>query len=147
MVHAGKFALAAVALAMSVACSSPEATTNTTNHVANAMSDDGQTIKMGDLNDSKQEGKAVLKDTPGGLQVTITVEDEPKGASEPAHIHAGTCEKLNPAPWKPLSNIVGGNSVTTLKGVTLAMIKKGQYAINGHESAKNLKKYVTCGDL
>jgi hypothetical protein len=123
------------------------AATNTMNHVTNAMSPHAMTINMGSQNGSKQDGQAFLNDTPAGLKVKVQLKNEPSGASEPAHIHTGTCAKLNPAPWKGLSNVVNGVSVTTLKGVTVAALKKAKYAINVHESAANLTHYVSCGDL
>jgi hypothetical protein len=121
--------------------------TNTMNHVNNAMSPHSMTINLGAQNGSKQDGQAFLNDTSSGLKVKLQVKNEPAGAVEPAHIHQGTCAKLNPAPWKPLSNVVGGGSVTTIAGLTLADLKKAHYAINIHESAANLKHYVSCGDL
>lgn len=123
------------------------ATPNTVHRMHNAMSGKVQNINMGPQNGSKQNGTATVKGAPGGVLVVVSVFNEPKGASEPAHIHAGTCAKLNPAPWKPLSNVVNGKSTTMVKGVTVDQIKGGHYAINVHESAKNLKKYVSCGDL
>ncbi len=123
------------------------AATNTMNHVNNAMSPHAMTINLGAQNGSKQEGQAFLNDTAAGLKVTVQLKNEPPHASEPAHIHQGTCAKLNPAPWKPLSNVVAGVSVTTIKGLTIADLKKAKYAINVHESAANLVHYVSCGDL
>lgn len=123
------------------------AATNTMNHVNNAMSAHSMTINLGAQNNSKQDGQAFLNDTAAGLTVKVQVKNEPAGASEPAHIHQGTCAKLNPAPWKPLSNVVHGVSVTTIKGLTIADLKKAKYAINVHESAANLAHYVSCGDL
>jgi hypothetical protein len=120
---------------------------NTMNHVDNAMSGHSMTINLGAQNGSKQDGQAFLNDTPNGLKVKVQLKNEPSGASEPAHIHEGTCAKLNPAPWKPLSNVVGGVSTTTIKGLTLAEVKKAKYAINVHQSAANLGHYVSCGDL
>jgi hypothetical protein len=120
---------------------------NTMNHVDNAMSGHSMTINLGAQNGSKQDGQAFLNDTPDGLKVKVQLKNEPSGASEPAHIHEGTCAKLNPAPWKPLSNVVGGVSTTTIKGLTLAEVKKAKYAINVHQSAANLGHYVSCGDL
>ena len=117
------------------------------NHVDNAMSPHSMTINLGALNGSKQEGQAFLNDTSSGLKVKVQVKNEPAGASEPAHIHQGTCAKINPAPWKPLSNVVGGVSVTTIPNLTLAELKKAHYAINVHQSAANLNHYVSCGDL
>jgi len=123
------------------------AATNTGNHVMNAFSAHSLTINLGAQNNSRQDGQAFLNDTSGGLKVKIAVKNEPAGASEPAHIHQGTCAKLNPAPWKALSNVVNGVSVTTIPGLTLAELKKAHYAINVHESAANLKHYVSCGDI
>ncbi|HEV2261237.1 MAG TPA: hypothetical protein VGR69_02975 [Candidatus Rubrimentiphilum sp.] len=105
-------------------------------------------IKMTGQNGSKQNGTATLSDKAGGgVVVVVSLTNEPKGASEPAHIHQGTCAKLNPAPWKFLTNIVGGKSTTTVPAVTVAMLKKGTYAINAHKSASQLKVYVSCGNI
>ena len=142
------FRLTATALGLSAALGATGlAATNTMNHVDNAMSAHSMTINLGAQNGSKQDGQAFLNDTSGGLKVKLQVKNEPAGASEPAHIHQGTCAKLNPAPWKGLSNVVGGVSVTTIPNLTLAELKKAHYAINIHESAANLKHYVSCGDL
>ncbi len=145
MKHFASIAGAAV-LALVVA-GTVMAAPNTMNRMTNAISAHSRTINMGAQNKSKQVGQAWLKDTPGGLWVKVMLHGEPRGASEPAHIHPGSCAKLNPAPWRGLSNVVDGTSVTTLKGVTVAMIKKGHFAINVHQSAANLKHYVSCGDL
>jgi hypothetical protein len=123
------------------------AATNTANHINNAMSGHSMTINLGAQNGSKQDGQAFLNDTPSGLHVKVQVKNEPAGAVEPAHIHEGACAKLNPAPWKGLSNVIGGVSVTTIPGLTLAMLKKAHYAINVHESAAHLTNYVSCGDI
>jgi len=138
----------AAVLTLSLALAGPAlAATNTMNHVDNAMSPHSMTINLGALNGSKQEGQAFLNDTSSGLKVKVQVKNEPAGASEPAHIHQGTCAKINPAPWRPLSNVVGGVSITTIPNLTLAELKKAHYAINVHQSAANLNHYVSCGDL
>jgi len=122
------------------------ATPNAMHQMHNAMASTALNINMGPQNGSKQNGTASLKDVSGGVWVKVSVFNEPKGAAEPAHIHMGTCKKLNPAPWKPLTNVVNGTSVTTVKGVTIAALKKSHYAINVHD-AKNLARYVSCGDI
>ena len=113
----------------------------------NAMSGKVIDINMGAMNGSKQDGSAHLVQQGGSVAVTVQLFNEPKGASEPAHIHQGTCEKLNPAPYKPLHNVVGGKSQTTVAGLTIAELKKGHFAINAHKSAADLKTYVSCGTL
>lgn len=113
----------------------------------NAMSSKVLNINMGPLNGSKQNGTATVKDVAGGVQVKVSVYNQPKGSKEPAHIHKGTCAKIDPAPWKPLQDVVAGTSVTVVKGLTVADLKKAHYAINVHQSAANLPHYVSCGDL
>ncbi|PZR58322.1 MAG: hypothetical protein DLM50_04215 [Candidatus Meridianibacter frigidus] len=123
------------------------ATPNVMHKMHNAMSGKVLNINMGAQSGSKQTGTATIKGAPGGIWVKVAVFNEPKGARQPAHIHLGTCQKLNPAPWKPLSNVVNGTSVTTIKGVSVDQLKHGKYAINVHASAANLKKYVSCGGI
>jgi hypothetical protein len=144
-----KVRLSVIVVVAAVAAASAQAlaATNTMNHVTNAFSKHSLTINLGAQNNSKQDGQAFLNDTTAGLKVKLQVKNEPAGASEPAHIHQGTCAKLNPAPWKPLSNVVNGLSVTTIPRLTLAELKNAHYAINLHESAANLKHYVSCGDI
>jgi len=137
-------ALAGLALTAAVALATP----NMMHGMHNAMSKTNLNINMGAVGGTKQNGTASIRDVPGGgaIQVTVSVFNEPKGASEPAHIHQGRCPNVNPAPWKPLKNVVNGKSVTTIKGVTVAQLKKGKYAINVHDQ-NNLKHYVSCGDI
>ncbi len=120
---------------------------NTLHVMHNKMSGKAMNINMGAMNGSKEDGSASIAANGNGVTVTVKVFNEPKGASQPSHIHSGTCKKLDPAPWKPLTSVVNGVSTTTLAGVTLDQLKKGQYAINVHQSAANLKHYVSCGDL
>jgi len=149
--------LALAAAAALSACGSGTTTTTTTTTAApggeygkgGAMKTAvGRTVKMGAQSGSGQNGSATIVTKGTGIVVTVTVSNEPKGASEPAHIHAGTCAKLNPAPWKPLSNVVNGVSITTVAGVTTAQLTgKTKYAINVHKSAADLKTYVSCGGI
>ncbi len=117
-------------------------------HVAhNEIAGHSLQINMGQQNNSGEAGNASVTDVKGGVNVAIHIKSEPKGLSQPAHIHQGTCTKLDPAPWKPLNPVVNGESFTHLAGVSVAQIKKGKYAINVHKSANDLKTYVSCGDL
>lgn len=119
---------------------------NTMNNMKNAMTNT-LTATMGQQHSSKQTGTVSIKNVGGGVLVAVTLSNEPKGASEPSHIHKGTCAKLNPAPWKPLHDIVNGKSTTVVKGITVAELKKAHYAVNVHKSAADLATYVSCGDL
>ncbi len=135
---------AATALAV---CGAAFAQTNTMDSMHNAMSSTSIQAVIGQENSSNQTGSVSIKNVSGGVQVTIALKNEPAGASEPAHIHQGTCAKLNPAPWKPLSNVIDGKSSTMVAGVTVAQLKAAHYAVNVHQSAANLAHYVACADL
>ncbi len=139
--------LGVLTLAASMIAAPVLATPNAMHNMHNAMAKTVLNINMGQLNNSKQDGTASIKAVQGGVLVTVSVKNEPPSASEPAHIHKGTCANLDPAPWKPLSNVVNGKSVTTVKGVTIDQLKKAHYAINVHQSAANLTHYVSCGDI
>lgn len=144
-------AAVAVVAALS-ACGASTATTTTatatTAPAKGAMMAAGITVTMTPQNGSKQSGSGTVTAKSGGVMVTFSVMNEPKGASEPAHIHAGTCgPKLNPKPWKVLANVVNGKSSTLVAGVTIAQLKKGPYAINVHKSLKQISVYVSCGNL
>jgi hypothetical protein len=103
------------------------------------------TIPMKALNNSGETGTAMLRDTPRGLVVTIHIKNA-KGP-QPAHIHKGTCAKLDPKPEEPLHNVVNGMSITTVPGVTIAQLKASPHAINVHKSLTDLPTYVSCGDV
>jgi hypothetical protein len=102
------------------------------------------TIPLKELNGSGESGTAVLRDTKAGLVVTLTLKGG-KGI-QPAHIHKGTCEKLDPKPWYPLKNVINGKSKTTLPGETIGEII-GKSAVNVHKSLKELPVYVACGNV
>jgi hypothetical protein len=104
-------------------------------------------VRIGAQNKSGESGSAKL--TPMGedkTKVEISLKGTPKGTPQPAHIHEGTCSKLDPKPKWGLENVVDGKSTTEVP-VGLAEIQKGTYAINVHKSGEDLKTYVACGNI
>jgi hypothetical protein len=74
------------------------------------------------------------------------------GASHPAHIHEGTCAKLNPKPAYPLNNVTqieGGMVATSMTTVEVSLddLLAEPYAINLHKSDQDVQTYVACGDI
>jgi hypothetical protein len=104
------------------------------------------TIPIAALNGSGETGTAVLTQTPDGVKVDITLKGAPATA-EPAHIHAGTCEKINAQPEWPLTSVTNGTSTSVVKGVTIDQMLKTPYAINVHKSTSDLATYVACGNI
>jgi len=105
------------------------------------------TVTLTALNGSGETGKAVIKDTKGGVSVALTLAGGAAGVDQPAHIHKGTCAKLDPKPEYPLTNVVGGKSNTTIKGVTVAQLLASPNAVNVHKSATEIPTYVACGNI
>jgi hypothetical protein len=105
------------------------------------------TIRLDAENNSGIRGTAVLTDLGGGLtKVEIAVTGEPAGGSEPVHIHSGQCGPTLGGVAYPLTPVVEGKSTTTIN-VALESLLTGNFAINGHESAANIGRYIFCGNL
>ena len=104
-------------------------------------------VTLNAQNGSGETGTATLTDLGDGTtRVEVTVAGEPAGASQPMHIHTGTCANLNTAPAFPLTNLENGTS-TTVVTTTLQSLLASPYAINGHKSAAEISVYVFCGDI
>ena len=98
------------------------------------------------LNNSGEVGVVTLTARGNKTEVSLSVQGAPKGVAQPAHIHKGSCDNLNPMPAFPLNSVVNGRS-NTLVNEPLSKLMSGNYAVNVHASAKNLKRYVACGEL
>ncbi len=97
-------------------------------------------------NGSHENGTVALKPRGANTNVEIHLLNAPKGVSQPAHIHMGTCKSLDPAPKYPLEPVLDGTSDGVVH-VSIAMLHKTAMAVNVHASAANLKTYVACADL
>lgn len=105
----------------------------------------GKVFALNAQNGSGQHGTVALKPRGPKTVVEIHLLGAPSSA-EPAHIHNGTCSKLNPAPKYPLTSVVDGISETTVNQ-PISVLTAGGLAVNVHKSAADLKDYVACGNL
>jgi hypothetical protein len=103
-------------------------------------------IKLLEQNKSGEAGTASLSDTAGGLVVVLHLTGGNAEGPQPAHIHAGTCDKLDKV-IHPLTPVVKGDSTTTIPGTTIADLEKGTFAVNVHHSTTDLALYVACGNI
>jgi hypothetical protein len=101
------------------------------------------TVTMAALNNSGENGTAVLTDDGKTLKVVISLSKGSDTGQQPVHIHDGDCPGLG-AIYKPLSVLVGGASTTELTDLRLSALKAGSYAINAHNSVTTTT-YVSCG--
>ncbi len=95
--------------------------------------------------DGDQTGTARLTSKGNQTDVAITIKAGAAGAAQPAHIHAGACPVPGDVKY-PLKDVVDGKSTTTLD-VPLAQLLTGGFAINVHQSAADIGKYVACGGI
>jgi hypothetical protein len=107
---------------------------------------DEVTVELSESMGSGQTGTATL--TAAGEQTTVAIEvdGDPVSPSQPAHIHEGTCEELNPEPAFGLPNVADGTSETTVDA-SLETLTGGNYAVNLHMSDDDLATYTSCGDI
>jgi sarcosine oxidase gamma subunit len=103
------------------------------------------TVTLAEQNGSGESGTATLTQVGPDVSVVIALKGAP-ATPQPAHIHSGTCSDLGGVA-NPLTNVVGGASTTLVKGTTIDALLANPMAINVHESAANLGKYVACGNI
>ena len=96
-------------------------------------------------NASGETGTVTMLDGPLGLIVHVRVNE--MTLAQPAHVHKGTCAKLDPKPAYPLTTIADGQSQTTIPNVTVAQLTGRPYAVNIHKSTKDIPTYVACVDI
>ena len=109
------------------------------------MKPESASVTMNAQNNSGESGTATL--TAKGKKTLVKVDLTGAKGSQPAHIHGGSCAKLNPVPKWPLKPVVNGKSTTTVDA-PIDKLTTGKWAVNVHKSAgAGLKTYVSCGDI
>jgi hypothetical protein len=110
-----------------------------------ADADTGQTvvITLNALNGSGESGTATLHAQGAKTVVVIKLADG-SGIEQPAHFHAGTCDKYQPRPLYPLEDVVDGKSTTTLN-VPIDKLTDGDLIVNVHKSYADIATQSACG--
>jgi opacity protein-like surface antigen len=104
------------------------------------------TVHLAPQNHSGETATATLTQIGANTVVSVVTKNGP-GLPQPIHIHQGSCAKLNPKPYYPLTTVLDGKSVTTLKGVSLKSLQNGNFAINIHHSTSDIPTYYACGNI
>ena len=112
---------------------------------ASASSSNEVIVELAEQNSSGESGTATLTATGASTRVVLELKN-PTTDSQPAHIHRGTCENLDPDPLYGLLNVMQGRSETVVN-VPLSELTTGGLALNVHQSNAKLKEYVACGNL
>ncbi|MBC5811670.1 MAG: hypothetical protein GIW95_12575 [Candidatus Eremiobacteraeota bacterium] len=109
----------------------------------------GTQLGMLEQSNSGQVGDVTLFRRGNNTLVVIDLKGTPSGSREPAHIHRGksiTCDDIDPKPMFGLADVVNGKS-RTLVHYSEDKLLSGNYSVNVHKSASNIKHYVSCGHL
>lgn len=103
-------------------------------------------VQLNEQNNSGEYGNATLKEVDGKVVVTVDVKNAPRGVSQPAHIHVGSCIAIGAVKY-PLKNILNGMSETTLNVSMSELSAQGPLALNVHKSTTQSDVYVSCGNV
>ena len=110
--------------------------TSSSNAAQDVNSDDVY-VMLAEQNGSGESGTARLD--PLGKRTKVVLElTGPAATRQPAHIHAGTCDQLDPRPAYALSDVNSGTSTTTVDA-KLTALRNGSFAIDVHDFA--------CGEI
>lgn len=104
------------------------------------------TIALSALSQSGQSGYATLISAAAQTKVAISVTPGAKGVAQPIHIHNKPCGQDIGKVVYPLTSIVDGRSASTVDA-SLASLRTGAFAINGHKSAPEIATYIACGEI
>ena len=121
--------------------SSNVAATDTTTSEATSI-----TVALSEQNKSGENGSATIMKAGEKVKVSLTLSGEAKSASQPAHIHMGSCDSLGGVKYQ-LNSVSKGSSETTVDVSYDKLISELPLAINLHKSAKDIETYVACGDI
>ena len=103
-------------------------------------------VRLEAQSNSGQHGTATFHPEGDKTRVMIELSNVSPGVVQPAHIHRGTCDKLDKAPRWNLKAVADGRSVTVVPA-TLDAILAEPTAINIHKSALETQIYVACGNI
>jgi hypothetical protein len=141
MIGKGTVVIAGLVLVTAIGCGSENG--------GNSGGSGEVTVELGEQNGSGETGTATLAEDGDRTKVVIELESPSAtmGASpQPAHIHKGSCNDLDPTPAYALSDVKDGSSTSTVDA-KLDDLREGAFAINVHKSAEQIQTYVACGDV
>jgi hypothetical protein len=103
-------------------------------------------IKLYAQNRPGKTGTATFEQISEGVEIVVTMAGGQNG-TQLIHIHTGTCAKLNPVPTYTLTSIAHGGSTSTISGISLPDLLKGDYVIDVHEGSADIDRYVACAAI
>jgi hypothetical protein len=103
-------------------------------------------VELSEQQNSGQSGTATLTSVGQGRTKVVVTLSNPPGVPQPAHIHPGSCDEIDPMPAYGLTNLRDGTSTTTVDA-SIEDLRSGRFAINVHKSDAEIQTYVACGGI
>lgn len=103
-------------------------------------------ITLAAIASSTESGTVTLLEQDGKVQVSVKMKGGDPAAIQPMHIHMGACPGIGKVLY-PLTDVVNGESQTTLPVSMADLAKQLPLAINVHKSKKEISTYMACGDI
>lgn len=104
------------------------------------------TVNLKAENGSGEAGTATFQEMNGKVLVVLSLTGFPKGITQPAHIHVGSCPTPGAIKF-PLTSVVNGQSTTEVNTTLAALKAMGPLAVNVHKSVAASSVYYSCGNL
>jgi hypothetical protein len=143
VVAIGLFALSTASIAAQDATATPAASPTVT--VTPEPDAPRLELEFEELNDSGVSGTATLYEAGDRTIVELDLEDT--GENHPAHIHAGSCDDLQPEPEYPLENVGSEGRSTSVVDASLDELIDGDFAIDLHLAPNELGTLIACADI
>lgn len=88
---------------------------------------------------------------PGQTQAHVDISNAVPGAKHPWHVHRGQCGSdqgiFGPADAYKTLKVESDGKASATAALSVALPKTGDYFVNVHASANNMKTIVACGNL
>jgi hypothetical protein len=97
-------------------------------------------------NGSGELGTVTLTAVGDKTRVDVALANAPTDVPQPAHIHEGSCAKLDPKPKYTLGVVTDGTA-TYMVDAPMSQLVAGGFSVNVHKSTKDIPTYVACGEL
>lgn len=123
----------------------PSDVSNQTNETSQ-ISPAGVSIVVNEQNASGESGIATISESDGKVVVNLKLTGASTQAPQPAHFHKGTCEVPGDVIY-PLTNVVNGESQTTLEVDMATLNSELPLILNVHKSKDEISVYTSCGEV
>ena len=112
---------------------------------AEASAEDALTLTLAEQAGSGQSGTATLTADDDERTRVVVELSNPPGASQPSHVHSGTCGDIGEV-VAPLESVDGGSAESVVP-MSLKELRGGDLIVHAHKSEAESKISVACAEI